>query len=291
MTLRSTCIALAAAALATGCASWWAPAPPNATVFGAIGGNRLVSFNAATPTQFLANVAITGLGAGENVVGMDFRPADGRLYALTSAGRLYTIDRASGAATRVGTADANAQTKGVEFGMDFNPTVDRIRFVGNAGENMRVHPDTGAVIDANPNQDGIQIDGVLAYAEGDVNAGRRPFVSSAAYTNSVAGAKTTTNYVIDAATGVLATQGSREGVEPAVSPNTGRLFTVGPLGVQLSSSVQFDIAPGSNAALVAGTPTGGLPTLYSLDLRSGRLHRIGLIGDASSALRAMAIAP
>ena len=34
---------------------------------------------------------------------------------------------------------------GTEFGVDFNPQVDRLRVVSNSGQNLRLHPDTGAV--------------------------------------------------------------------------------------------------------------------------------------------------
>src|SRR5262249_16202727 len=34
---------------------------------------------------------VTGIG-GNDIIGIDFRPADKRLYALTDGGRLYTIN-------------------------------------------------------------------------------------------------------------------------------------------------------------------------------------------------------
>ena len=46
-----------------------------------------------------------------------------------------------------------------EWGFDFNPTVDRIRVVNDAGFNLRLHPDTGVIVDSDPNQPGVQLDG------------------------------------------------------------------------------------------------------------------------------------
>jgi hypothetical protein len=74
-----------------------------------------------------------------------------------------------------------------------------------------------ARIDSNPNQEGVQIDGRLVYAATDTNSGRKSYITSAAYTNSVADAKTTTNFVIDSNLGILATQGTREGAPNPVS--------------------------------------------------------------------------
>jgi hypothetical protein len=36
------------------------------------------------------------------------------------------------------------------FPIDFNPVVDRIRIMSDAGQNLRVHPDTGAVVADSP---------------------------------------------------------------------------------------------------------------------------------------------
>src|SRR5678809_110495 len=43
----------------------------------------------------------------EAIVGIDFRPSNGQLYALTNAGRLYTLNPATGAASGGVTLSAN----------------------------------------------------------------------------------------------------------------------------------------------------------------------------------------
>ncbi len=285
-------LALVPLAISTGCASN-APMSQSQrpeTVYAVTAANDLVSFNAGAPGTLKSSVRLTGLAAGETVAAIDFRPANGKLYAITSAARLYTIDTASGAATRVGATDAGATMKSTAVGLNFNPAVDRIRFVGAGGENMRLHPDTGAVVDANPNQEGVQIDGALAYAAGDPQTGRKPYVTGTAYTNSFAGAKATTNFAIDSNLALLLTQGTREGTPNPVSPNTGQLFTVGPLGVKTAGPAALDIAPATNAALAALVPLNGKTTLYEIDLRSGAAKGIGVIGSGEP-LRGMAVAP
>lgn len=272
---RRAALLLALALSVAGCASP-PPAPRAETVFAATADGRLVSFNAGVPGTLLSDVPLTGIAAGERVLGIDFRVSRGQLFALGSSGRLYRVNHATGAATPVGAPFA-VQLTGTAFGFDFNPTVDRIRVVSDSGLNLRLHPDTGAVVDGDPAAAGIQSDGPLAYAAGDVNAGRAPAIVAAAYTYNKQDEKITTNFAIDARQSVLVVQGSREGVLPAVSPNTGQLRTVGPLGVDLGSDIAFDIADVSNAAFAAGT-RGGRSTLYLIDTRTGKARAFGAIG-------------
>ena len=58
------------------------------TVFAVTGSNQLVSFNAGRPSPVMKKMPIANLRTGESIMGIDFRPADGRLYALASSGRL-----------------------------------------------------------------------------------------------------------------------------------------------------------------------------------------------------------
>jgi hypothetical protein len=204
------------------------------------------------------------------------------LYALAKGAigaRLYTVDTGSGQVTPVGSAPLAVALEGTEFGVDFNPTVDRIRVVGNGGQNLRLHPDTGAVVDADPNQAGLQIDGRLAYAAGDSNAGRAPVVVAAGYTYNKVNEKITTNYAIDAGAGTLVIQGSKEGATPAVSPNTGLLTTVGRLGLPPFERAAFDIADISGAAFIAVTASGARDSKFHLvNLDTGAATFLGTIG-------------
>jgi hypothetical protein len=277
----------AALALLAGCASTPSAEPRAESAYAITASNQLVSFNTGTPGMLAGKQAVSGLQPGERLLGIDVRPANGMLYALGSSGRLYTLNPATGAATQVGTGTFAVALTGTEFGFDFNPTVDRIRVVSDSGQNLRLHPDTGAVVDANPDVTGVQTDGALAYAAGDTNVGKKAMVVGAAYTNSMAGAKATTNFAIDATTGALVTQGSREGAAPAVSPNTGQLFTVGVLGVAVTGMVAFDIDGKTGAAFVAA-PAGGASQLYLVDLMTGKASSLGTIGGGE-AVRALAV--
>ena len=193
---------------------------------------RLLRFSVVAPAAILAEAEISGLEDGDELVGIDVRPATGDLLAVGTSSTLYTIDPESGEATAIGEPFEPA-IDGELVGFDFNPTVDRIRLVTDTGQNLRLNPETG-LIGVNPDTDEPTIDGEAAYADGDDNADATASLSGAGYTNSVEGAESTVLYVIDTDTGVLAIQ------DP---PNEGVLNTVGDLGVELDGQFGFDIAP------------------------------------------------
>ncbi len=254
-------------------------------------GGLLLRFNAGQPQRVTTIGTIKGLGPNERMVGIDFRVARGVLFGLASSGRLYTIDTQSAQALPVGAAPLAIPLAGGEFGFDFNPVVDRIRIVSNTGQNMRAHPDTGASVDGNPNLDGVQPDGALAYATGDKNAGHSPRVVGAAYTYNKQNDKVTTNYALDATTGSLVMQGSKEGATPVVSPNTGQLFTVGSLEVARFQRAGFDISDVSNTAYASlNHDEAGATRFYSVDLATGKATFIGTVGGGEL-LRGIAIEP
>lgn len=273
--------ALAAAALTlAGCASVDEPEGPprKEIVYAVTDAAELIKFNAGQPRRILDRKPLSGLETGDRLAGIDFRVARGVLYALSTSGRLYTLDTASGRLSRIGTQAVALSTARHE--VDFNPVADRIRVIADDGSNLRLHPDTGALAATDP---------ALSYAPGDPHAGRAPRVAGAAYTYNKRNDKLTTNYAIDLALGTLVTQGSREGVEPAVSPNTGRLYTVGALGTGAVERASFDIADIDNTALAA-LQQGGRTALHLVDLASGRATRIGTVGDGRG-LWGLAIEP
>lgn len=169
----------------------FAPCAPAFTVYGVNPAQALVRFDSATPAAITVIGTVTGLGVGDGVVGMDFRP-DGSLYAIArtlgNGGALYRIDTATVAATLVAglsadptdaTAPCTSLAGPAQFGVDFNPLSDRIRLVGDNGLNLRVNPDNGQVI----------TDVFVSF-----NAVDPAHVAAVAYTNSYKGATSTTLY-------------------------------------------------------------------------------------------------
>ena len=147
-------------------------------VFYALAGNKLFQYSTADPEKLINSSTIVGLQQGEKILGIDFRPATGELYALGSNNRLYTINFYSGVASLVApltTIPAGTTTAvplslaGTSFGFDFNPVVDRIRVVSNTGQNLRVNPLTGVtIVDGTINPSSVSVNGV-AYDNNDTD--------------------------------------------------------------------------------------------------------------------------
>lgn len=235
-------------------------ARPAQLAFALTTGNVLVRMDTTSPSIVAGRVAVTGLQAGESLVGIDFRPANNALYAVGSTGRLYSVDPNRGVAQAIGAGPVATALRGTAFGVDFNPSVDRLRVVSTDAQNLRINVDTLEVLN----------DGALAYAAGDRNAGAPPSVVAAGYTNNAAGATPTMLFVVDASRDVLALQNP---------PNDGVLNTVGPLGVNTSEVTAFDVASGTGMAYAVLTPAGATAsTLYMVNLTTGAATRVGVIG-------------
>ncbi|MBD2091288.1 DUF4394 domain-containing protein [Microcoleus sp. FACHB-1515] len=222
--------------------------------------NRLVALdpNLIEPGKLLAFVDMSGLAAGETMTAIDFRPGTGELYGLSSADKLYTINLTTGAATQVGVGSVD--TTGFSPGFDFDPSIDRLRFVSETGENQQIDPLTGAI---------VSTDGELLYSFVDANAGFVPSVTASAYSNNVAGSSATALYGIDTDRDVLVLQNDQ-----------GDLFTVGGLGVDFDRATGFDIltdANGVNRGYAASNDT-----VYSIDLATGAATAVTPIVDSGN---------
>jgi hypothetical protein len=120
----------------------------------------------------------------------------------------------------------------------------------------------------------VATDGTLLYGDGQASA-----IVAAGYTYNRTNDKITTNYALDGAAGTLVHQGTKEGVTPAVSPNTGTLYTVGSLGVGAFAHASFDISDVSDTAYAGLHRRGAAATRwYQVDLASGKARFIGTVG-------------
>lgn len=253
----------------------------------------LVTFDSANPNSFLSVSSINGMvgGASEEIVGIDFRAnpvgiadpaaaeAAKQLYAVTVVDggatdtlRTYSIDPGNGNATPVGTP--LTVTGGDAYGVDFNHTVDRIRVVNDADENLRINPNNGARADS-------------PSADTDLSPSRA--VSAVAYDRVDADAATgTTLYGIASGTSELVTVG---GVNATPSPNLGAVLSVGPttLGA-LSTPVttSFDISPSGTGFVSAQASSLTVPMLFTANLSTGALTAIG---RTATALEGLAVVP
>ncbi|HXH99289.1 MAG TPA: DUF4394 domain-containing protein, partial [Sphingobacteriaceae bacterium] len=232
--------------------------PTNSVAYTLDNGNNLLIFNISSPAT-ISTKPITGLLAGDTLLGLDFRPLNGQLYALGRTSRIYTVNASSGVATAVGTAPFATRLSGSNFGFDFNPVPDRIRVVSDRGQNLRLHPDLGTV----------------AFVDGNLNPGT-PTISAAAYTNNFAGTTTTTLFVINHATDKLFIQNP---------PNAGTLVEVGSLGINIEAANGFDIGSTSGIAY-AILQVGATQGLYSINLTTGAATKLN---DFSKPVRGFTI--
>ena len=78
-----------------------------------------MTFDSGSPGLLTSNVKIVGLGAGENIVGLDSRPANGVVYGLSSANKVYTLNPFTGLAQVVTTTTPEFVPNSKSVGIDF----------------------------------------------------------------------------------------------------------------------------------------------------------------------------
>jgi hypothetical protein len=216
--------------------------------------NLLIRFDVRNPERLRDVTAITGLPAGVTLRGIDFRPATGDLYGVGSDSVVYRVVPSTGIAVAEGPAFAPA-LRGAKFGVDFNPVVDKIRVVSDAGQNLRLNVDEGTVLsqDADLNPAPTRVVGA-GYLNSGFNA-TRPAA--------------TTLFVIDAANDMVFKQ------DP---PNAGTLKDGRPLGIDVADDSGFDIAGATNTGYLATRGKRGGSQLYTVDPNTGATRSLGHVG-------------
>jgi hypothetical protein len=238
-------------------------ADPARTLYSTTDQNQLVQFKDRAPERLTDVQAITGLPAGVTLRGIDFRPATGDLYGVGSDSVVYRVNPGTGLAVGEGPAFTPG-LRGTSFGVDFNPTVDKIRVTSDAAQNLRLNVD----------------EGTLLSADKDLNPGTPQIVGSA-YTNSSFSATRPTAtqlYAVDAASDQLLLQNP---------PNDGTLTMGKRLRVDVGAQTGFDIAGDDNTGYLAtGTRRGS--GLYRVDVSTGRTWSLGRIGGKRMVITGLA---
>ncbi|TYB44852.1 DUF4394 domain-containing protein [Actinomadura chibensis] len=197
----------------------------------------------------------TGLVTDTSLIGIDFRVQDGKLYVVGNYGGIYTVSLDAGSeSTLTKVSQLTVALKGTNFGVDFNPALDRLRVISDAGQNLR-H-------DLNTNTTAI---------DSPLSANN---VAAAAYTNNDLNNDTaTTLFDINADTDQVVIQ----------SPtNNGTLVATGALGVNVAPNAGLDIhSTLSNGKTVSNSAFGtflaanGSSTFYTVDLLTGAATPVG----------------
>jgi hypothetical protein len=237
------------------------PVAANAAEIAALTGDNMLSIVDSETRRQTRTVTIQG--ADGPIAGIDVRPADGMLYAVSRSGAIYTVDLQSGRVTEKsriqGMPPANATVT-----VDFNPMADRLRVIGSDGTNLRINVDNGQVT----------TDGRLRFAEGTTG---QPNVIAGAYTNSTAGATATVLYDID-------NQGRFLRQAP---PNDGVLTPIGQLGAT-PSMIAFDIQTNGTENTGWAVADG---QLHRVDISTGRATAVGRLEGVQGQVRDIAVLP
>jgi Domain of unknown function (DUF4394) len=218
----------------------------------ALNTNNVISVLWPGANSFTRLVRVTQVNG--NLIGIDFRPADGKntaLYALTDTGTIYTITltpNGLGNATKVSDLSPRFPS-GVQSLMDFNPVVNALRLIGSDRLNY-------AAVNSNGNLNATAIQTSLSYDPNDVNRGVAPHISAGAYDNNAVGATTTRFYAMDYDLDTLVT------IQPATPGGSsatggGVLQTLGPILTPTGQRINIDPTADIDIYSIPSIPTVG----------------------------------
>ncbi|MBO9532201.1 MAG: DUF4394 domain-containing protein [Solirubrobacteraceae bacterium] len=267
----------------------------------ALDGNALLTFDLRAPGT-TTTTPLTGIAAGDSLLGVAIRPQTNGLYALggnlgVNTLQLYSVSPDHGTATAIGSpfqySDglSTVSLSSGDWGVTFNPAVDRIRVVNDAGQNFRVNPNTGAPVDGDLGGAGGSVTGVNM--DGPINGGTTT-VSAAAYARPAANAVTTTIYTLDAATDSLYIQ-NPPNAGTQTNPTT---LALGGSPYTVNAVKGLAMLPGI-APAVSNTPATGIAyasvrkdsttRLVTIDLPTGGVTDLGPIGNGGPGIHGLAV--
>jgi hypothetical protein len=221
------------------------------------GDNDVVGFDSSNPGSILFDHPITGLAASENIRGID--SWNGTVYALGSAGNLYSLNYNTGQATLIGSG-LGVVLNGASYGVENDP--NGFHIVSELGQNLTANRTTGAA------------------TVGPAINPAGTFLSALAYRPS-----NNTMYGIDSSANTFGT----------FNPATGTYTTVGALGFDVARNNGFDISGATGTAFLASGATSSdiQANLYTVNLTTGMATLVGLIGQVgdNTLLRGLTVVP
>lgn len=226
--------------------------------FGTTSGGLLVEFNKDSAGTIASRKPITGLPPGVSLVGIDFRPRTSELMGVGTDSRIYEISTASGFAYPLAANPFGTTLSGDFFGVDFNPTPDRIRLVSNAEQNLRLNPGMPTMSTA---------DGPITRASDDPN-----IVHVAYQQSSFSQTQPTTPskiFYIDSTVDTLYS---------APDPNNPNLSEAKPLTQDVGERGGFDIVGSTNIGFVSRGAGSDATQLLRVNLVSGQATPLSRIG-------------
>lgn len=257
-TPRTARHAVAAAALALTAVT--ASAVP---LVGLTSANQLARFDSATPGTS-TTVSITGLAAGDRLIGIDYRPSNNLMYGVSLSNQIYTVNELTGAATFVAALSTPVINSTLSYGFDFNPVADAsgassLRVISSSGNNYAINATTGAVTTAQSIGTGF---------------------SNVAY-SPASGTSTSLYYINSNNDSLFVT---------TTAFNTPTVTFVGMLGMDVLSAGGFDIGSNGVGYAALNTDSGSLNTgIYTVSLTSGALTLQGNYNGTLTGLTVSAV--
>lgn len=253
--------------------------------------------NVSSPSSISGPYTVSGVTSGQVLVALDYRPSNGKLYALgydstAAMTQLYIISNSGTtySANAVGSALTSihlGSTTNASF--DFISTTDeQIRIMGRNGNTYLMNANSGTII--------ITGTGSTSFASGDVHALASNTMAATAYTNSFYGSDATTQLGYDAVNNVLVKFDAASFADGfnneqftihSVGMSTGALISA---GSSIGMDAVYDTANNTNMVYMSASSVLGTH-LYSYNMgtgTTGTMTDIGAIGSGSLAVKDIA---
>lgn len=213
--------------------------------------NQILYFRSDSPGNLQGAVTASGLQTGETLVGIGWLQSIGRLYALGSSNRMYSVNPVTGTATPLSNIPFSPPLNGESFAFAIDPSLQQARSYSSTNQNLRISVVNGQV---------AGVDQPYTYDPGDPGAGTTPTLAALAYTLPPAsGGGQSSLYGIDTARDALITS-------PTLSAT---IRTIGELGVAAEGTAALALTPGGTALAALRPAAGDNPRLFTVDLSSG----------------------
>ncbi len=227
--------------------------------------HTLLTVQASRPDHVLDKHTLTGLREGDRILGIDYRPKNKKLYAFGALSQVYEVDTQEHRFVPLG-SNPYIKLAGSDFGVNIDPDTDQLRVVSDKGLNVSFALDSGLLASTN---------NATRYTENDVQEEHASALTAIAHTYNKVNDRMTTAFVVDKRLGMLARLGSEAGREPVLSPNTGWLSTIGPLGPGALGGVHLDVSLDTGNAFFI--TKGYSSVLYRVDLKLGKTTKMGAV--------------
>ena len=267
------------------------------TLYGITNANAIFTMNnVATPGSINGPFSVSGVAAGQVLVGLDSRSGNGLLYALaydsvmhnaelytiSSSGSVYSATAVSGTLASMDLGSTN------NVAMDFVSTADnQLRVIGRNGNNYIMNAVNGTVMSTGTSG--------LSFPSGDLHAGSG-IMAATAFTNSFYGSDATTQVGYDVVNNVLVSLDTPKfanlfnyvsNTMHSIGITTGVVFAT---GSSIGMDVWYDSATHVNSIFMTGNTllTGAHLYRYDLNGITGTLTDLGAIGSGSLNVRDIA---